>query len=155
MDLFISGVRAEQCISALWSCKAIMSLHGGVARASRTGGGGGGRTSKLNTLHISAGPVRACAAAAVRPAGLVLGIESSCDDTGVAVMTPEGHILGQARTRPPPPTSPPPQRRLVQRVYLIGPSLRGTLVWSRGTLPRATGKARWRPLYRAGEGNRS
>lgn len=28
--------------------------------------------------------------------GLVLGIESSCDDTGVAVMTPEGHILGQA-----------------------------------------------------------
>ena len=30
------------------------------------------------------------------PHGLVLGIESSCDDTGVAVMTPEGHILGQA-----------------------------------------------------------
>lgn len=30
------------------------------------------------------------------PRGLVLGIESSCDDTGVAVMTPEGHILGQA-----------------------------------------------------------
>ncbi len=33
--------------------------------------------------------------AAPQPAGLVLGIESSCDDTGVAVMTPEGHILGQ------------------------------------------------------------
>lgn len=26
----------------------------------------------------------------------MLGIESSCDDTGVAVMTPEGRILGQA-----------------------------------------------------------
>lgn len=30
------------------------------------------------------------------PHGLVLGIESSCDDTGVAIMTPDGRILGQA-----------------------------------------------------------
>lgn len=33
---------------------------------------------------------------AAPPAGLVLGIESSCDDTGVAVVTPDGRILGQA-----------------------------------------------------------
>lgn len=30
------------------------------------------------------------------PSGLVLGIESSCDDTGVAILTPKGEILGEA-----------------------------------------------------------
>ncbi|GFR42449.1 hypothetical protein Agub_g3356, partial [Astrephomene gubernaculifera] len=31
-----------------------------------------------------------------RPAAVVLGIESSCDDTGVAVVTSEGRVLGEA-----------------------------------------------------------
>jgi hypothetical protein len=29
------------------------------------------------------------------PSGLVLGIESSCDDTGVAILTQKGEILGE------------------------------------------------------------
>lgn len=46
--------------------------------------------------------VHAVAAAAQPPppSGLVLGIESSCDDTGVAVMTPDGQILGQVLLAP-------------------------------------------------------
>ena len=30
------------------------------------------------------------------PAAIVLGIESSCDDTGVAVVTSDGRVLGEA-----------------------------------------------------------
>jgi hypothetical protein len=33
---------------------------------------------------------------ALSPASLVLGIESSCDDTGVAVVRGDGTVLGQA-----------------------------------------------------------
>ena len=42
---------------------------------------------------------RLCTADARGPDGLVLGIESSCDDTGVAVVrASDGAILGQAVT---------------------------------------------------------
>lgn len=48
--------------------------------------------------------VRACvlaagsgaATASARPAAIVLGIESSCDDTGAAVVTSDGRVLGEA-----------------------------------------------------------
>ncbi|GIL93890.1 hypothetical protein Vretimale_110 [Volvox reticuliferus] len=48
----------------------------------------------------SAGAAAAAAARGVeparRPVAVVLGIESSCDDTGVAVVTSDGRVLGEA-----------------------------------------------------------
>lgn len=42
------------------------------------------------------GAYRALACASTRPERLVLGIESSCDDTGVAVVSSSGRILGES-----------------------------------------------------------
>ncbi|GLC34073.1 glutamated carboxypeptidase [Pleodorina starrii] len=50
--------------------------------------------------HVTTAAAAAAAAAegsaSRRPAAVVLGIESSCDDTGVAVVTSDGRVLGEA-----------------------------------------------------------
>lgn len=45
--------------------------------------------------HLCSTPTAATAATGDRPL-VVLGIESSCDDTGVAVLTSDGRVLGEA-----------------------------------------------------------
>ncbi len=46
----------------------------------------------VTDIALRIGPL----SAAARPAAVVLGIESSCDDTGVAVVTSDGIVLGEA-----------------------------------------------------------
>jgi hypothetical protein len=70
-------------------------------RAERLSQTRGGSPAALHCCHISyastchAEHLRAGIAAATQ---LVLGIETSCDDTGVAVVTTDGHVLGEALT---------------------------------------------------------
>lgn len=47
------------------------------------------------TAAASSSLAEAAAAASARPK-LVLGIETSCDDTGAAVVTTDGRVLGEA-----------------------------------------------------------
>lgn len=62
------------------------------------------RASTRTTAGIRGGSTAAAAAAASgvppppprQPSGLVLGIESSCDDTGVAVVSTSGRVLGES-----------------------------------------------------------
>jgi N6-L-threonylcarbamoyladenine synthase len=51
--------------------------------------------SRRVSRHVCSTPTAATAATGDRPL-VVLGIESSCDDTGVAVLTSDGRVLGEA-----------------------------------------------------------
>jgi hypothetical protein len=55
----------------------------------------GSAQALTRTPRTGAWPVPAAAASGWRPQ-LVLGIESSCDDTGVAIVSSDGRILGEA-----------------------------------------------------------
>jgi len=96
------GPRGSGCSASAACCSALQggSSSGGSTCSQSKGLRSGGVAAKLHSpgrSHAQA-LVHAVAAAAQPPppSGLVLGIESSCDDTGVAVMTPDGQILGQA-----------------------------------------------------------
>ncbi|KAG2423278.1 hypothetical protein HXX76_015427 [Chlamydomonas incerta] len=56
----------------------------------------GRAATALTAINASGAAAGAASASSAAPAAIVLGIESSCDDTGVAVVTSDGRVLGEA-----------------------------------------------------------
>lgn len=83
-------------------CRAVTprTCNAGAARwktacAGEEGGGCWPHTAAI-VLCSPASALLPCLAAAVSGRSLVLGIETSCDDTGAAVVTTDGQVLGEA-----------------------------------------------------------
>lgn len=84
-------------------CKAATSraCNAGAARwktacAGEEGGGCWPHTAATVLCSPASAACLALPAAAVSERSLVLGIETSCDDTGAAVVTTDGQVLGEA-----------------------------------------------------------
>ncbi|PNW73015.1 hypothetical protein CHLRE_14g615500v5 [Chlamydomonas reinhardtii] len=67
-----------------------------TSSSARSGRALHGRAATALTAVNASGAGPAASASSAAPAAIVLGIESSCDDTGVAVVTSDGRVLGEA-----------------------------------------------------------
>ncbi|CAG9466300.1 unnamed protein product [Pedinophyceae sp. YPF-701] len=89
-------LRLSHCVRVFMS-----SLGAGRAAACRPQAGAGRAWARQivrrrETIHLRAGQRRCAASASSGRDRLVLGIETSCDDTGAAVVNSRGEVLGEA-----------------------------------------------------------